>query len=268
MFVPCAQVYEYPAVEGGDRHVLVNLRLLDHRFRMSVSWPSHTSRFNVMNSIATAPHVSATGGRFSSHAAVELFLLTKGLQGSSLSQQDAALASVTPNLTAKRFTELFGGSPRKERPQSREFDIICVNQVLQPYAPHTPGEPGVVFIFPSIVRADDDYIFFHLFANISAPKTSFEERRYRYLGLYTKVPTTDPTVNVDEWSTLPANVSALSLSHDRFFLLLIFCVSCSSALPGPCVYSALMCAPSMLESLYAMHVRKASRPHRMRSMHG
>ena len=223
-----------------------------------------------MNSITTptAPRVSVTGGRFSSHATVELFLLTKGLQGSSLSQQDAALASVTPELTAKRFTQLFGGTPRNERPRTREHSIICINQVSQPYAPRAPGEPGVLFFFPSIVRLEDDYMSFQLFIDMSPPKASSEKRCYRYLGKYSKVPTTDPTVNVDEWSTLPTNVSAVSLSHDRFFLLLTFCVSCSSALPGPCAYSAPMCAPSMLESLYAMHVHKASRPHRMRSMHG
>jgi len=147
--------------------------------------------------------------------------LLEGLRGSSLSQQDAALASVTPELTTKRFTQLFGGTPRNERPRSREYNIICVTQVPQPYAPRAPGEPGVLFIFPSIVRLEDDYMSFHLFI-----ETSSKERRYRYLGIYTKVPPkvpTDTRVKAGEWLTLPMEVSAVSsavsLSCDSFVFL-------------------------------------------------
>jgi hypothetical protein len=218
-------------------------------------------------------HTSVLEGhrRFSCHVLVQHFLFLKGLRGSSLSQQDAALASVTPELTTKRFTQLFGGTPRNERPRSREYNIICVSQVPQPYAPRAPGEPGVLFTFPSIVRLEDDYMSFHLFIDMSPPKTSPGERRYRYLGMYTKVPTTNPTVEVDEWLALPIKVSAVSVSHDRFFLLLTFCLSCSSILLGRCAYSAPlcpMCAPSVRESLFAIHVRMVTRPHRMRSMPG
>ena len=99
--------------------------------------------------------------------------LLEGLRGSSLSQEDAALASVTPELTTKRFTQLFGGTPRNERPRSREYNIICATQAPQPYAPRAPGEPGVLFIFPSIVRLENNYMSFHLFI-----KTSSEERHY------------------------------------------------------------------------------------------
>jgi hypothetical protein len=143
--------------------------------------------------------------------------LLEGLRGSSLSQEDAALASVTPELTTKRFTQLFGGTPRNERPWSREYNIICATQAPQPYAPRAPGEPGVLFIFPSIVRSEDDYMSFHLFI-----ETSSEERRYRYLGNYTKVPPkvpTDTRVKVGEWLTLPTEVSAVSLSRDSFVFL-------------------------------------------------
>ena len=80
------------------------------------------SCFNLVNSIPTGPRVSVTRHtspceghhRFSCHALVQHFLFLEGLRGSLLSQEDAALASVTPELTTKCFTQLFGGAPRNE----------------------------------------------------------------------------------------------------------------------------------------------------------
>jgi len=105
---------------------------------------------------------------------------------------------------------------------------------------------------------------FHLFI-----KTLSEERCYWYLSIYTKVPTTNTTVEVGEWPTLLMKVSTVSLSHDRFVLLLTFCVSCSSILPGRCTYTAPlcpMCTPFMWESLYTIHIRMVTCPHWMRLM--
>ena len=59
---------------------------------------------------------------------------------------------------------------------------------------------------------------FHLFIDMSPPKALSKGRRYQYLGNYTKVPTIDPTVEVDEWLTLPIKVSAVSLSQQVFFI--------------------------------------------------
>jgi hypothetical protein len=183
--------------------------------------------------------------------------LLEGLRRSSLSEEDAALASVTPELTTKRFTQLFGGTPRNERPRSREYNIICVTQVPQPYAPRAPGEPGVLFIFPSIVRLEDDYMSFHLFI-----ETSSEERRYRYLGIYTKVPPkvpTDTTVKVGEWLTLPMKV-AQSPSH---VTVLFFCCLLLRLLQFRSAWS-LRVYSSIVPDVRTVHARisiRNSRPH-------
>jgi hypothetical protein len=151
----------------------------------------------------------ADSNRFCSRAAVELFIREIGVEASSplLTPQDAALADAMPDLLQKRFTALFGGSPEHERPNSHDRNIVCINPVAHPYAPRSPGESGLLFFPPGVVRFEDNYPSFHVFVNMSPPKTWARERRYRYFGTYTKVPTIRTTVEVDEWLSLPIRVS-------------------------------------------------------------
>ena len=150
-----------------------------------------------------------SSNRFCSRAAVELFIRENGVEATSslLTPQDAALVVATPDLLQKRFTALFGGNPEHERPNSHERNIICINSVAQPYAPRSPGESGLLFFAPGVVRFEDNYPSFHVFVNMSPPKTPARERIYRYFGTYTKVPTIRTTVEVDEWLSLPIRVS-------------------------------------------------------------
>jgi len=168
--------------------------------------------------VSAHPSPRSGSNRFCSRAAVELFLRENGVEGSSLTPQDAALADATPDVTQKRFTVLFGGYPEHERPRSREQNIVCLNPVAQPYGPNSPGESGLMFLPPATVRFEDNYTSFHVFANMSPPRTQAptRDRTYRYLGTYTKVPTIRTTVEVDEWLGLPTWVSrSLPLSHTK-----------------------------------------------------
>ena len=163
-------------------------------------------------------HASPRSGsiRFCSRAAVELFLRENGVEASSsssssssLTLQDAALADTTPAVIRKRFIELFGGNPDNERPRSRERNIVCLNPVAQPYGPTSPGQSGLLLLPPATVRSEDMYTSFHVFVNTLPPMTrvSLGDRRYRYLGTYTKVPIIRTTLEVDEWLSLPYSVS-------------------------------------------------------------
>ena len=154
--------------------------------------------------------------RFCSRAAAELFIRENGVETSLLTPRDAALADATPDVLHRRFTELFGGSAEHERPASRERNIVCINPVAQPYGPSSPGESGLLFSAPGIVRFEDNYASFHVFVNMSPPMTHTRDRRYRYLGAYTKVPIIRTTVEVAEWLSLPNRVSRrLPLSRTR-----------------------------------------------------
>ena len=227
-------------------------------------------------------HASPLAGsnRFCSRAAAELFIRESGVEASSLTPQDAALADATPDVFHRRFTELFGGSPEHERPASRERNIVCINPVAHPYGPSSPGKSGLLFLAPGIVRLEDNYTSFHVFINMSPPMTRARDRRYRYLGAYTKVPTIRTTVEVDEWLSLPIRVSrSLPLSRTGQGFCLGVCKSypvhislaCSAVLPGRGASSVMYrpaCVPCMRGSVYARRVRRVPRPHQMRSMRG
>jgi len=185
-------------------------------------------RHSLANSIPSEPQFdprAGGGGRFGSRATVDSFLRENGIEPSSqLAPQDAALADATPDVTPARFTALFGGHPMHERPNSRARNILCIDPVAQPYAPSSPGEPGVFFFVPGTPLFKYDYQSFSVFINVLPPGTPFAERKYRYLGEYSYVPITRTTVEVEDWFSLPIRVSA-SLSQKctppkgHFFLI-------------------------------------------------
>jgi hypothetical protein len=143
---------------------------------------------------------------------VELLLRENGIQPTSqLKPQDAALADATPDVTPARFTVLFGGHPMHERPNARARNILCVDPVVQPYAPSSPGESGVIFFAPGTILHEDDFPSFHIFLNISPQTTNGTKRSFYYLGAYCKVPSASKTVEVEEWLSLPVRVSTTSL---------------------------------------------------------
>jgi hypothetical protein len=118
-------------------------------------------------------HAAHTGNRFESLAAVELLLRENGIQlASQLKPQDAALADATPDVTTARFAELFGGKPEHERPHSRVRNILCIDRVVQPYAPSAPGESGVIFFCPRDRSIRGQFpVFSHIPQHIATDKS-------------------------------------------------------------------------------------------------
>ncbi len=146
--------------------------------------------------------------RFHSRAARTLFLQEAGLDASSITREDDAFARMTPDITSRRFTTLFGGDSYHERPMSTQKNILCVNMGAQPFAPHSPGESGLVFVYSDVAVMEDTCETFHLFSNMN-PKFSRSTPQIRYLGTYTKVPIIHTTVERQEWLSLPTRVSRI-----------------------------------------------------------
>ena len=125
--------------------------------------------------------------RFRNDREVRNILREAGVHPSmAITPEDLDLANRTPHVTARSFNILFGGNPYHERPRSK-WNILCVNRDTQPYAPHSPGQSGLVFIHPDVALFEDTCETFHLFVNMN-PKLSRSDKQVRYLGTYTKVP--------------------------------------------------------------------------------
>ena len=144
-----------------------------------------------------------THNRFSTLDARNSLLHEAGVHRSmALTSEDQDLISRTPDITSQSFITLFGGNTVHERPASRKRDILCVDKVAQPYAPHSAGESGLVLIYSDTVLLEDTCENFHLFLSVKS-------RQARYLGTYTKVPIVHTKVEKEEWRSLPRMVSRI-----------------------------------------------------------
>ncbi|KAH9953373.1 hypothetical protein BC827DRAFT_1248877 [Russula dissimulans] len=157
-----------------------------------------------------APSLRSVGNRrFCSHDSVKYFFHEEDLDVSPLTPQDHVLSWMTPDVTSTRFTALFGGFPKEERPRSRLRNILCFNPEAQPYAPTLPGETGLLLVMPNTVLLEDKCDAFHIFINMSPPSAPNVECSFRYFGTYTKVPVTRTTLEADEWRSLPPRCRTL-----------------------------------------------------------
>ncbi|KAI0253226.1 hypothetical protein BJV78DRAFT_1195128 [Lactifluus subvellereus] len=159
-----------------------------------------------------APH--ANSRRLCSGAAVELFLREQGLGSYSLTPQEAAQASQTPDINGRCFTKTFGGNPVHERPNLPDGNIVLVNPQVQIYAPDSLGKPGLLFLTSNTIPIEFTRETFHIFLTVSGPISMVN--RHRYLGTYTRVPILRTTLGVDEWSALPPSVSNLDFCVHRW----------------------------------------------------
>ncbi|KAF8492754.1 hypothetical protein F5888DRAFT_1636909 [Russula emetica] len=125
----------------------------------------------------------------------------------AITPADLDLANRTPTISAPSFRTLFGGDSYHERPQSRDLGILCLNRKSQPYAPRSPGDSGLVFIFPDAVLLEDTCENFPLFLNMdpNLSRTKKNTKLIRYLGTYTKVPIVHAKVEQEEWKSLPVD---------------------------------------------------------------
>jgi hypothetical protein len=107
------------------------------------------SRASAQAQVSALPHA---GNRFCTRAARDLLLREADDHPSvAMTPEERDLVAITPDVTALSFSNLFGGSSYNERPKSGKWGILCVNRDAQPYAPHSPGASGLVFINPDAV---------------------------------------------------------------------------------------------------------------------
>jgi hypothetical protein len=143
--------------------------------------------------------------RLCNSLAVASFFRDEGLNPYSLTPEEAAQASKTPDLTAKSFTDVFGSSPFYERRSPDVGNFVCINRSLQFYGPSSPGLPGLLFLTSNTVPLEAPQETFLMFLLVKAKLKPI--RRYRYLGTYTRVPVARTTLGADEWAALPCSVS-------------------------------------------------------------
>ena len=94
--------------------------------------------------MSAPPH---TNNRIITDVARDLPLRGAGVHPSmAMTPEDLDLANRTPYVASRSFSTLFGGNPIQERPQSKKWGTLCVNRTSQPYAPHSPGKSGLVFV--------------------------------------------------------------------------------------------------------------------------
>jgi hypothetical protein len=187
-----------------------------------------------------------------------------------MTPEDRDLVARTPDVTGKFLNNLFGGDSYHERPQSKQWDILNVNKDAQPYAPHRPGESGLVFTYPGAAPLEDTCGTFLLFFNMNPKLSRRGERNIQYLGTYTKVRIVNTTVELNEWRYLPDMVSGVFqhiLPSTRLVGLLLM-AHCSVVKDGYVVsilQLELICVKHMQEYLYANRLRAplGLHPHQM-----
>jgi hypothetical protein len=91
---------------------------------------------------------------------------------------------VTPNMTLSCFGVLFRGRPLHEQPHSYVRNILCIDQVVQPYALSSPRESGMIFFASRTILFKDNYPSFHIFLNISPQMTYQTKRKFCYGALF------------------------------------------------------------------------------------
>ncbi len=148
--------------------------------------------------------------RFHTRVARDLLLREAGVRPSmAMTLEDHDLVARTPDISSKSFHTLFGGCSYHERPRSKQRRILCMNMDAQPYAPHSPGESGLVLIYSDAALLEDICGTFLLFLNMNPKLSRISQRQIRYLGTYTKVPIVHATVEPEEWLSLPVMASGI-----------------------------------------------------------
>ncbi|KAH9170580.1 hypothetical protein EDB89DRAFT_1977399 [Lactarius sanguifluus] len=140
-----------------------------------------------------------------------------GLRKLRLAPQEAALARRIPEITWRRFANVFGGALHSERPRGKKVigymeNMICASKVTQPFAPAHTGEPGILlFHLSSNTSALLETEEFHVLVDSSVRKKT----GLKYCGVYTRVHTHNLEVQVGEWNALPGECQRQMLCRLR-----------------------------------------------------
>jgi len=122
---------------------------------------------------------------------------------SELARAETDYASATPDMLWSTFTKLFGGCARAEWqdchkiPNYRNF--FCATKLAQPFAPTSPGQPGLVPRVPSIVSTPP----YDGSGTLRVISCALRGTRLKDLGEYTRRPLRYVSI---QWNDLPPDV--------------------------------------------------------------
>ncbi|KAI9453553.1 hypothetical protein BJY52DRAFT_1288610 [Lactarius psammicola] len=127
-----------------------------------------------------------------------------GLGDYQMAPQEAACARNTPDIPWTAFTNIFGGNLHCERPKGTRVpgymgNILCANNLTQPFAPTCIGEPGVILSLPGSALVEDTGERFHVLVDWSVEG---KKTKLRYYGIYT-VYSPYVEIQIDDWYSLP-----------------------------------------------------------------
>jgi hypothetical protein len=157
--------------------------------------------------------------RGNSHAAI---FRAVGLRDRKLEPQEANCARRTPKISWMNFCKMFGAGLHCERGKAviaavgydAAGDFLCTSIVAQPFAPIRIGGAGVILSSPGATLHNR----FHVFMDPSPNG----RRTLRYCGIYTTAH--DPMeVQVDEWHSLPTQVSTSPHPRPGVLVTTMFC---------------------------------------------
>ena len=188
--------------------LLTRIVILQHQFKTShMETNGPNKRHGDVRRTDTSRSVSSTRSVTQPGTSIDiptvLLVRRANLTLSELARAETDYASATPDMLWSTFTKLFGGCARAEWqdchkiPNYRNF--FCATKLAQPFAPTSPGQPGLVPRVPSIVSTPP----YDGSGTLRVISCALRGTRLRYLGEYTRRPL--PNVCI-QWNDLPADV--------------------------------------------------------------
>jgi hypothetical protein len=125
-----------------------------------------------------------------------------GLVPLELTRAEATRVEETPGIGWATFSKIFGGYLRSEWPQCSKFpgysDFLCADVIVQPFAPHAAGKPGLLLRPPTVIETPETEKYpIHVLSNTPQGDALY------YRGKYTRVPVPELYFH---WFDLPYNV--------------------------------------------------------------
>jgi hypothetical protein len=132
-----------------------------------------------------------------------------GLMPLQLTRAEATRVEETPGIGRAAFSKLFGGNFKKEWPACSRIpgysDFLCADAIVQPFAPHAAGKPGLLLRLPTVIETPEtEKHTIHVLSN------TLQGDALYYRGKYTRVPA--PEIHF-HWKDQTSEVRILKLCY-------------------------------------------------------
>ncbi|KAI0275189.1 hypothetical protein BC834DRAFT_35806 [Gloeopeniophorella convolvens] len=141
-----------------------------------------------------------------------------GLEPFVFTACESARIQETPEINWSTFLEVFGGRGGVEELHCSNrlgpIRFLCLNRTKQPFAPTTPGAPGLLLRAPvPLVSLDDHKTSNTVIAPCRYSHDPVEAPSLKYHGIYKTVTTIRTTLTPDEWAALPISCRQCWINH-------------------------------------------------------